>query len=113
MKILKINADNPEKEKIKEAISVLKRGGTVVYPTDTVYGIGANIFDAEATQKVYQIKKRSYSKPISACVSKIQNIHKIAHMDKNTEKNGSKNPSRPIYSDFKEKRECTFHTYFR
>jgi L-threonylcarbamoyladenylate synthase len=86
MKILKINANNPEKEKIKDAVSVLKRGGTVVYPTDTVYGIGANIFDEEATRKVYQIKKRSYSKPISACVSKIQDIHKIAYMDKNTEK---------------------------
>lgn len=86
MKILKINANNPEKNKIKEALSVLKSGGTVVYPTDTVYGIGANIFDDEALQKVYLAKKRPLIKPISACVSKIQDIHKIAHMDKNTQK---------------------------
>ncbi len=86
MKILKINANNPEKDKIKAAVNVLKRGGTIVYPTDTVYGIGANILDEEAIQKVYDAKKRSPSKPISACVSKIQDIHKIAHMDKNTEK---------------------------
>ena len=86
MKILKINANNPEKDKIKASISVLKRGGTVVYPTDTVYGIGANIFDAEAVQKVYQVKKRSPLKPISTCVSKIEDIHKIAHMDEDTEK---------------------------
>ena len=86
MKILKINANNPEKDKIKAAVSVLKRGGTVVYPTDTVYGIGANIFDAKAVQKVYQVKKRSPLKPISACVSKIEDIHKIAYMDENTEK---------------------------
>ena len=86
MKILKINANTPEKEKIKVAIDVLKRGGTVVYPTDTVYGIGANIFDEEATRKVYNVKKRSPLKPISACVSKIQDIHKIAHMNENTEK---------------------------
>lgn len=86
MKILKINANNPEKEKIKAAVSVLKRAGTVVYPTDTVYGIGANIFDAEAVQKVYQVKKRSTLKPISTCVSKIEDIHKIAHMDEDTEK---------------------------
>ena len=86
MKILKINANNPEKDKIKAAISVLKRGGTIVYPTDTVYGIGANILDVEAVQKVYQVKKRSPLKPISACVSKIEDIHKIAYMDKNTEK---------------------------
>ena len=86
MKILKINANKPEKDKIKAAISVLKRGGTIVYPTDTVYGIGANILDVEAVQKVYQVKKRSPLKPISACVSKIEDIHKIAYMDKNTEK---------------------------
>ena len=86
MKILKINANNPEKDKIKAAISVLKRGGTIVYPTDTVYGIGANILDVEAVQKVYQVKKRSPLKPISACVSKIEDIHKIAYMDKKTEK---------------------------
>ena len=86
MKILKIDANNPEKDKIKAAVSVLKRAGTVVYPTDTVYGIGANIFDAEAVQKVYQVKKRSPLKPISTCVSKIEDIHKIAHMDKDTEK---------------------------
>ena len=86
MKILKINASNPEKDKIKAAVTILKRGGTVVYPTDTVYGIGANIFNEEATQKVYSIKKRSPLKPISACVSKIQDIHKIAYMDKNIEK---------------------------
>ncbi len=86
MKILKINANNPEKDKIKTAVNVLKRGGTVVYPTDTVYGIGANIFDAKAVQKVYQVKERSPLKPISACVSKIENIHKIAYMDENTEK---------------------------
>ena len=86
MKILKINANNPEKEKIKAAINVLKSGGTVVYPTDTVYGIGANILDVEAVQKVYQVKKRSPLKPISTCVSKIEDIHKIAHMDEDTEK---------------------------
>ncbi len=86
MKILKINANNPEKDKIKAAVSVLKRAGTVVYPTDTVYGIGANIFDAKAVQKVYQVKKRSPLKPISTCVSKIEDIHKIAHMDEDTEK---------------------------
>lgn len=86
MKILKINANNPEKGKIKAAISVLKGAGTVVYPTDTVYGIGANIFDAEAVQKVYQVKKRSPLKPISTCVSKIEDIHKIAYMDEDTEK---------------------------
>lgn len=86
MKIFKINANNPEKDKIKDAVTILKRGGIIVYPTDTVYGIGASIFNKEAVQKVYNVKERSPLKPLSACVSKIQDIHKIAYMDKNTEK---------------------------
>jgi L-threonylcarbamoyladenylate synthase len=86
MKILKINPNNPKKDKIKAAVNILKRGGTVVYPTDTVYGVGANIFHHEATRKVYSIKKRPLTKPISVCVSKIDNIHKIAYMDENIEK---------------------------
>lgn len=85
MKILKINPISPEKDKIMAAVDILKEGSAVVYPTDTVYGIGANIFDIEAVKKVYSIKKRFPTKPISACVSKIEDIHKIAYMDKNIE----------------------------
>jgi len=85
MKILKINQNSPEKDKIRAAIDILKDGGTIVYPTDTVYGIGANIFDTEAVKKVYHVKKRFQAKPISACVSKIEDIHKIAYIDKNIE----------------------------
>lgn len=86
MKIIQINPNNPEKEKIKIAVDILKSGGTVVYPTDTVYGIGANALDIESIKQVYSIKKRSSNKPISACVSKIEDIHKIAYMDENTER---------------------------
>jgi len=86
MKILKINPDNPEKGKINAAVNVLRNGGTVVYPTDTVYGIGANIFDTKSVEKVYSIKKRSLEKPISACISKTEDIHKIAWMDENIER---------------------------
>lgn len=83
MKILKIDPNNPEKEKINAAVDILKSGGTVVYPTDTVYGIGANIFNTEAAAKIYSIKKRSPNKPLSVCVSKIDDIKKIAFTDEN------------------------------
>ncbi len=85
MKILKINPDNPEEDKIRAAVDILKEGSIIVYPTDTVYGIGANIFDIKAVKKVYRVKKRFPAKPISACVSKVEDIHKIACMDKNIE----------------------------
>lgn len=86
MKLLKINQDNPEKNKLKIAIDALKEGKTVVYPTDTIYGIGANALDIEAIKKVYRIKKREFNKPISICVPDIDYIKKVAYMNKETRK---------------------------
>lgn len=86
MKLLKINQDNPEKNKLKIAIDTLKEGKTIVYPTDTVYGIGANALDIEAIEKVYKIKKRPLDKPISICVSNTNLIKKIAYTNKEIEK---------------------------
>ncbi|MBI5681184.1 MAG: threonylcarbamoyl-AMP synthase [Methanobacterium sp.] len=83
MKLLKINAENPQKEMLKIAIEALNEGKTIIYPTDTVYGIGANIFDVEAVKKVYSVKKRHLTKPLSVCVSKIDDISKIAHVNEN------------------------------
>ena len=60
--------ENPEKEKIDMVRDVLRDGGTVVYPTDTVYGLGANIFQEKAVLDVYQMKERSLDKPMSVCV---------------------------------------------
>ena len=51
MKILKTSVDKLDEKIIKEAINVLANGGIVLYPTDTVYGLGANIFDSKAVRK--------------------------------------------------------------
>ena len=48
MKIIKIDIEKPEQDKIKFALNLLKDGGTVVYPTDTIYGLGVNIYDINA-----------------------------------------------------------------
>lgn len=69
MKILKTNQNEVDKKVIDEAVEVLADGGVILYPTDTVYGLGANIFNRKAVRKVYNIKKRSYLKPISLLVS--------------------------------------------
>ena len=86
MKIIKISPDNPENKKLKVAIKALNEGKIIIYPTDTVYGIGANIFDLEAVGKVYSIKKRPMNKPLSVCVSKIADIEKIAYLNEKSEK---------------------------
>jgi len=62
--IVKVNSAYPEKEKIQQAVEVIKNGGLVIFPTDTVYGIGANAFLSEAVKKIYQVKGRTFKKPL-------------------------------------------------
>lgn len=54
---------------IKKAVSVLMHDGLVVYPTETVYGLGADAFSEEAIQRVYEAKKRPLGMPVSIAVS--------------------------------------------
>lgn len=81
MKIVRMDPQKPEKRKIERAVNILEEGGVVVYPTDTIYGLGANIFLENAVKKVYSLKGRNYSKPLSVCVSELEDIGKIAHLD--------------------------------
>ncbi len=81
MKIIKISPKNPEWKKIEFARDVLENGGTVVYPTDTIYGLGVSIYDKNAIKKVFHIKKRSFNKPLSVSVSRISDISRIAYLD--------------------------------
>jgi L-threonylcarbamoyladenylate synthase len=85
MKIIKIDGTNPEHDKIEIVRRAMKMGSIIVYPTDTVYGIGASIFDEKAVLKVFSIKKRSKTKPLSICLSRIEDIKKVALMDIKTE----------------------------
>lgn len=56
-------------DEIKKAIDVLKEGGTILYPTDTVWGIGCDASNDEAVKKVYAIKKREDSKALICLVA--------------------------------------------
>ncbi len=64
MRIIKINPAHPEDHKIKEGIRILKNGGLVAFPTDTVYGLGADAESLEAIDRLYQVKKRPREKPL-------------------------------------------------
>jgi L-threonylcarbamoyladenylate synthase len=55
-------------EDIKNAVAVLKRGGVILYPTDTVWGIGCDATNAEAVKRVYEIKQRDDSKALICLV---------------------------------------------
>ena len=86
MKILKVNLNEPEKETIDKVVEALKKGMVVIYPTDTVYGLGANALDEKAIKNIFEIKGRDFNKPISIIVRDIESAKKIANFDKNTEK---------------------------
>lgn len=54
--LIKLYNENPEQKKIREIVEVLKKGGLIIYPTDTVYGIGCDITNHKAMEKVAKIK---------------------------------------------------------
>ncbi|MBC5993545.1 L-threonylcarbamoyladenylate synthase [Pontibacter cellulosilyticus] len=53
---LQIHPDNPQERKIQEAVEILRNGGVIIYPTDTIYGIGCDIHNNRAVERVCQIK---------------------------------------------------------
>ena len=56
------------KEDIKKAVEVMRKGGVILYPTDTVWGIGCDATNAEAVKRVYEIKRRDDSKALICLV---------------------------------------------
>jgi L-threonylcarbamoyladenylate synthase len=66
---------------VEEAAQVLMHDGIVIYPTDTVYGLGGDVFSDEAILKVYEAKRRPLSQPISIAVSSCDMIHGVAKVD--------------------------------
>jgi len=77
---LKIHPDNPQLRHINRAVEILKKGGVIIYPTDTVYGIGCSIYDTHAIERVYQIKRQDVSKPFSFVCSDLSHISEYARV---------------------------------
>lgn len=82
MRICKIDKNNPDKKIIALAAKVIKSGGVVIYPTDTIYGLGANALDKKAVGKIYEIKKRPEAKPLSMAVKDIRMAKKCCVIGK-------------------------------
>lgn len=65
---------------IRKAAEIIKKNGIVIYPTETVYGIGADIFSEDALKKVFEIKKREPDKPVSVAVSDFGMMDELAYI---------------------------------
>lgn len=75
--VIKIETDDNTKN-LKIAANIIKKGGIVIFPTETVYGIGTNGLDEEAVKKLYEVKDRPLNKPISLLVSNFDMINQVA-----------------------------------
>jgi len=76
--LLKINPTNPQERLIKKAVDILKQGGVIAYPTDTIYGIGCDIMNKRAIERIYLLKQRDRSNPFSFVCSNLKNISDYA-----------------------------------
>ena len=70
--------NNIDYTKLEIPAQIIKQGGIVIFPTETVYGIGVNGLDSEAVKKLYKIKQRPLNKPISLLVSDMNMIDNVA-----------------------------------
>ena len=66
---------------ISKAVEMLKDGELVVYPTDTLYALGAVVFNKRAVRKVFLVKKRPFEVPLPVAVSSVEDIEKVAFVN--------------------------------
>lgn len=84
MRIIYVDFENTDKLDlaISEAVKFIREGKIIVYPTDTIYGIGCDALNEDAVKKIFEIKKRDAGKPLSVIVKDISKIKEIAFVDK-------------------------------
>ena len=73
-KVVKIDKEQIDDEKLMEAVEILRAGGLVAFPTETVYGLGANALNEEAAKKIYAAKGRPSDNPLIAHISKPEEL---------------------------------------
>ena len=78
MEYYELHPDNPQQRYINKAVETLKNGGVIIYPTDTVYGLGCDIFNKEAVERIYMIKNETDTKLFSFLCSDLKDISKYA-----------------------------------
>ncbi len=77
-KVIKIDRKNISKESFKEAGDIINAGGLVAFPTETVYGLGGNALDPEASKKIYAAKGRPSDNPLIVHIADAKDIEKLA-----------------------------------
>ena len=77
-RILRIDALRPELDRLREAADVIRRGGLVVFPTETVYGLGADAYNREAVMKIFRAKERPMDNPLIVHICEVGDLERLA-----------------------------------
>ncbi len=78
MEFYELHPENPQIRYIKKAAETLRNGGVIIYPTDTVYGLGCDIFNKEALERIFFIKHEAHTKLLSFIIPDFKNISHYA-----------------------------------
>ena len=79
--LLPINPDHPEPRKVRRAVDALERGEVIAYPTDTVYGIGCDLFCKKAIDRIYQLKQLPKTHNLTFICPDLSDIARYAIVD--------------------------------
>ncbi|SKC56476.1 L-threonylcarbamoyladenylate synthase [Maledivibacter halophilus] len=75
--IIYIDKENIDIDRLEKSAKILKNGGTVAFPTETVYGLGANALDEDAVKKIFQAKGRPSDNPLIVHIARYEDIHRL------------------------------------
>ena len=78
---IEIHPTHPQARRIAQAVDVMRKGGVIVYPTGTVYGLGCDIHQKRAVERIYQIKQLRSDHPLSFVCPDLSNIARYAYVD--------------------------------
>ena len=79
--LLSIDPDHPEPRKVQRAVDALKQGEVIAYPTDTIYGIGCDLFNKKAIDRIYQIKSLPKTHKLTFICPDLSDIARYAIVD--------------------------------
>jgi len=78
--LIAINNQNPQMRLIRRAVEILRGGGIVIYPTDTVYGMGCDLFNKKGIERIYEIQRRDRKQPLSFLCADLKDISRYARV---------------------------------
>jgi len=85
VEIISMDNEKPRYESLQKAVRSIRKGELVVYPTETVYGLGADATSDEAVSKVFEAKSRPANKPISIAVASLSMCYRVGKLDRSEE----------------------------